>query len=353
MASGAGSRSQKDRSWKNTPLALSVRSANLLVSWGVPLILLHLCDSIAQEVPRSENRRDLAVVDAFCGQAEITRAFRDVGAKVGYFDLELMGEEGDILSMTGFRNMVKMILRLRVGGLLIGGPPCGSWVWINSATHQRRKFRIFGNTKLDYVKAANTITCRFILLGLLAISRAAFFAGEQPGSSIMLSYPYMIYMATILQQLYWDKVRFPMGAYGHPSTKPTILFGTLPYLQKFHRKLTNKDKRRIAKNKAIKKFQTVRKTVSKSGKVQVTGSYGLKRSAAYPPGFARFLVKTHLNSLANTKHLEKKYIPSPADPARQAPFNWRHAGLAEIKHSLQRKACDGSYTPILRSGLHD
>ena len=58
--------------------------------------------------------------------------------------------------------MVKMILRLRVGGLLIGGPPCGSWVWINSATHQRRKFRIFGNTKLDYVKAANTNLVRYL-----------------------------------------------------------------------------------------------------------------------------------------------------------------------------------------------
>lgn len=91
-----------------------------------------------------------------------------------------------------------------------------------------------------------------------------------------------------------------MGAYGHHSSKPTVLFGSAqlackrfilivpachdglmmmhgacfpsrprPYLSKFARKLNAKDKRRIAKNKAIKKLEMVKKTISKDGKVQV------------------------------------------------------------------------------------
>lgn len=85
-----------------------------------------------------------------------------------------------------------------------------------------------------------------------------------------------------------------MGAYGHPNCKPTLLFGTLPpacnsasfqceltcitrvgwgacsfsglrpYMALFRKKLTMKDKRRIAKNKAVKKHQMVKKSISKT-----------------------------------------------------------------------------------------
>ncbi|CAK9104776.1 WD_REPEATS_REGION domain-containing protein [Durusdinium trenchii] len=163
-----------------------------------------------------------------------------------------------------------MVLRLKRRGLLVGGPPCNSWIFINAATHGRRKDNIFGNTNRKYVSDATAITCRFILLGLVAIARDAFFLGEQPSSSLMTDFPYMLFMASVVAPLYWSKVSFPMGAYGHPNTKPTKMFGTLPYMQRFKRKLSAADKRRINKNKAIKKFQTVRKTINKTtGKTQV------------------------------------------------------------------------------------
>lgn len=49
------------------------------------------------------------------------------------------------------------------------------------------------------------------------------------------------------------------------AINPPIFASALPrpYLEKFRRKLSPKDKRRIQKNKAIKKFQTVRKTIKK------------------------------------------------------------------------------------------
>lgn len=51
---------------------------------------------------------------------------------------------------------LQMVLKLKVGGLLIGGPPCGSFVWVNRATSKRSRARIFGDTTKSYVKAANT-----------------------------------------------------------------------------------------------------------------------------------------------------------------------------------------------------
>ena len=48
-----------------------------------------------------------------------------------------------------------------------------------------------------------------------------------------------------------------------------------PYIKEFYAKLTARDKRRIAKNKVIAKFQTVKKTIGKGGKVQVWLVFGL------------------------------------------------------------------------------
>ena len=42
-----------------------------------------------------------------------------------------------------------------------------------------------------------------------------------------------------------------------------------PYLKAFKRKMSEKDKHRVVANKSIKKHQMVKKTVSKTGKVQV------------------------------------------------------------------------------------
>ena len=35
----------------------------------------------------------------------------------------------------------------------------------------------------------------------------------------------------------------------------------------------------------------------------------------------------------------------------QAPFRWRHARMAEIRHFLQERVADGSYVPVLEEGL--
>lgn len=53
---------------------------------------------------------------------------------------------------------VKNVLQIREDGLMGGGPPCGPWVFINSATHDRKKdpaHMIFGDTTKSYVQASN------------------------------------------------------------------------------------------------------------------------------------------------------------------------------------------------------
>lgn len=47
----------------------------------------------------------------------------------------------------GFMEILLLVLRLRPGGLLVGGPPCSTWVFINRGTSRRSKKRVLGDTK--------------------------------------------------------------------------------------------------------------------------------------------------------------------------------------------------------------
>lgn len=91
------------------------------------------------------------------------------------FDIVLQEEEGDILTMpgtllkslkarsrymgqlrTGFMRAVYLVLRQRSGSLLHCGPPCGSFVFINSHTHKRTKDKPMGCSR-EYVRGANQL----------------------------------------------------------------------------------------------------------------------------------------------------------------------------------------------------
>ena len=49
---------------------------------------------------------------------------------------------------------IQGVLKVQEGGLLTGGPPCGSFIFLNMATSKRTKQRPLGGP-LAYVKHAN------------------------------------------------------------------------------------------------------------------------------------------------------------------------------------------------------
>lgn len=48
-----------------------------------------------------------------------------------------------------------LAMRTRESGLWIGGPPCGSWVFLNCGTHRRHE-NIWGDERRQYVRDNNT-----------------------------------------------------------------------------------------------------------------------------------------------------------------------------------------------------
>lgn len=58
----------------------------------------------------------------------------------------------------GFLRAAQLVLRLEEGSVLSAGPPCGSFVFLNSYTSGRSKDRPLGNARSrPYVKVANRI----------------------------------------------------------------------------------------------------------------------------------------------------------------------------------------------------
>lgn len=125
---------------------LSARECALLIALGLPVLLIHLCDYIA-DIGDSQLgsgndsgcswQRDLSLLELFSGSATLTATYRSHGARAQYYDWEARGAENDFLSTVGFLWALRDTMRLQRGALLWGGLPCCSWVWISSGTHLR------------------------------------------------------------------------------------------------------------------------------------------------------------------------------------------------------------------------
>ena len=85
-----------------------------------------------------------------------------------------------------------------------------------------------GRDYLPGVRLGNLCASRSCLLILLACARGAFWACEQPGSSIMLSHPRWKMMLGLGLRRLIPRImvtRCWMAGYGHFSAKPTLLWG--------------------------------------------------------------------------------------------------------------------------------
>lgn len=332
--------------WASNPLALTKAQASLLIKLGAPLLLLHICDFVATV---SSGPRDLDVLDCFSGGRSIYSAFGSEGCRGQYFEIEDRGDRNDLTSVWGFITAVKDVLSVKENGLMAGGPPCGPWIWINAATHCRKKCAVFGDTTKKYVQASNTLVCRWAMLLLLAGVRCIYTISEQPSSSLMPRYDYIKYVKTILYTVLgcpWLEVPFYMGAHGHFSLKPTKCWGTAIWGQQLKRKVSK------AKREALRKSGKgmVKLSTSSSGKKQVTGGKLLKKSAEYPRLFGKRVAKLHLKHIAeNAGELRKAVYGRPVEelPQVKRPHNWNHADLKPIRQFLREEVQKGTYRPVL------
>ena len=57
------------------------------------------------------------------------------------------------------------------------------------------------------------ITCRFVILSLIAVARGLEILWEQPSGSLMPEFPYLKFMAIVIDTVLWGKVRLFWAQY--------------------------------------------------------------------------------------------------------------------------------------------
>ena len=123
------------------------------------------------------------------------------------------------LMRRGFLRAIQGVLRCVEDGLVHGGPPCSSWIWVNAGTSKRTALSYWGNPDEPSVATANEclgcrasglrasgcdsccvlrICSRWALLAILAVARCLHVVVEQPRSSLMPKVKYFRVMSKVL-----------------------------------------------------------------------------------------------------------------------------------------------------------
>ena len=80
--------------------------------------------------------RDLDVFEVWAGVGSIVKAARR--HKLNAASMEILDDSSqDASSASGFMNAVRLVLSLKIGGLLWLAPVCSSFVWLSSSVCKR------------------------------------------------------------------------------------------------------------------------------------------------------------------------------------------------------------------------
>ncbi len=126
-----------------------------------------------------------------------------------------------------FALAIRYVLRLHWGSLVWLAPVCGSWVFVSRSSTGRCKAFPMGRGGSNSVRIGNLMVSRLVLLLHLLKAKGCMWVVEQPASSLL-------YLHTRFQD--WLKhsdvfrIHMDMGAFGHPTQKPTHLYSSHEFI---------------------------------------------------------------------------------------------------------------------------
>lgn len=339
-------------SWTLKGVSLTRKEASLLQSWGCPREVLRALDFVAQNAGPEESSRDVEVLDMFCGEKAISGHWSKRGKKALFFDIK-QGEHNDILLSSGFLTLLLMVLQMAPDALGVIGLPCITYIFMNSFTHGRTSDKPYGNESTrEYVKLANVLTVRTVIVIMIMSVRAVYWFVEQPGSSKVIHFPELKH----LQKLIWASgmktyfQRFWMGSWGAPSPKLSMGISSMPYIDELKKKLTQFERAKLSsKGIAIVK-------VLPCGKKTVSGGPALRKTQIYPSGFASKLydliskVKAR-RGLEHKASVNRALLPAYKTKVQKVISKmrktlWQRGRLDELMDTLRLHKKNGAYKPI-------
>ena len=194
----------------------------------------HWLWSLAQDWHRCP--RHLDMVELFCGEGQLSTAFKEKGFRTRQLDRERSPSQ-DLGNMTGLRNAIQAIMAMKVGALLWLGPPCKNWVFLSTPQHKRKRSNAFlGEQPNSKTSEANSLVYVVAALVRLAVARGVHYILEQPIDSRML---HTACMSKAMKLTQAQTIVTYLAAFctDFPCCKGLHLCGTAPILKALRRNL--------------------------------------------------------------------------------------------------------------------
>jgi len=268
----------------------------------------------------------------FCGDEELSKAFRRKRYVVPGYDIRKNKKMMDMNSTEGF--ITALILACCVGMAGFGhlAVVCSSFVFMSSGTSKRSIDRPQGDLREPTVRAGNKMLSRSCIVFWILRALCAWCMIEQPQGSMM---QYHKRFQRILKRDIW-RLHLWMGQYGAKTQKGTWLYSTHKFVDTLHKYRTNIG---VHQRKASLVLRT-----NRHGEKQVTATKDLKASQRYPKGFGEAVRKVYqkhkrqLHREARAKLREARLVHVDLDAILNRKQKlWKEAGLKKVIKALKKK----------------
>ena len=149
--------------------------------------------------------RDLDLVELWSGVEALARQAATIGLQAECHDqLKRPGDSSyDITTLEGFSAALKLVMRIRAGGLLGMGPDCSSFVFVSSPHAQRKSTNWSGNTQHQFVRDGNLMASMAAFFMCIAVARGVEAFMENPVGSMIFSF-----LRDTLSKLTWTTTAY-------------------------------------------------------------------------------------------------------------------------------------------------
>ena len=219
----------------------------------------------------------LDFAEVFAGAGAVSSSLAALGYRGRALDREHHASM-DFLQPLGLLLALRAAMAIHPGGVMWLAPPCSSWVWLTRHSSGRDVITEGDLTQASIV-AQNALVERVVLVLEVLHARGVHWIVEQPASSVLWDYPAM---QRCIRRHAAAAVTLDMGAFkGGTSVKPTVLYGTAPYLQKLERRCSSEMRLKLR----MEGVQTTKRSVDSNGVRRCQGTADLKGTQAYPWGW--------------------------------------------------------------------
>ena len=283
----------------------------------------------------SDVARDMDVLDLFCGAAAIHRAALDSGLAStafdkfrvpGITDSSEAGRTEDLSSKNGFMRALKLVKRLRTGGLLVMGPPCSSFVMLNAVKCRRKADNNYqGDLNYPPVQLGNLLATAAAFLMTVACMRAVEVVFENPPCSTIWKFPIVKQVLDffVLRSSCTPRCAWSTEPWGKRMLKRFKFACTGGWISHIHRPCRCPGRRHLR----------LTRSVWSNGKLKFTGKRReLKNSAAYPDALGKAIVNAWRQGIASAS------VQSTFCSAWLEPCPGARNGLVDKGSKAERRA---------------